>query len=673
MKHNFLRLFVCLVLALGLILGLCACQNDDNTDTGSTETNTSTSTDTASDTSSDTSSDAIIQHTVVFFIGSEKYTTQVINDGETIVPPMPFKAGYTLSPWLYGGEAYDVTSPVTGSMTLTASWMPNPVTITFNANGGAGTMEVQKTEVKGSVDLSSCGFTRVGYTFEGWATTADGSVFYKDEAKFHAGTVTEYTLYAVWSANTNKLYLDNCSPLSSDITELELKTDEELSLALKPSREYHKFLGWSKTKGGVVDFELNDVYKMGAEASYTLYAVWEAEAVVNQAIDVIKNNTSDYVIIYQRGNYADLELASSLANLIKNKYGITISCYDNTLIKQDKEIIIGSARELGYIVSYNTAKANDFYIGACENDLVIYAPNEYIYDYMLEIAEIEIFNGDDVSFSADGGFKYSASTYKDLTYAEYYKQKSGSYDYSKLLDIFKAKTYVAQDGTTLPYRIYVPSNYDPSKPMPVVTILHGAGERGTSNDVQLKNMVAKLFNQENSPYLNSIVIAPQCPNTNSDGSQARWVDWDWGLGNYSTASVPESNELRAVYELLSGLDERMATDTSRYYIMGLSMGGFGTWDMLARHGDMFAGAIAICGGGDPSKADELKNIPIYVVHGTNDPTVPFSGSQGMVAAIENAGGTLIEFDIRQGANHFVWDYVGDSTEIASWLFSQSKK
>ena len=676
MKHNILRLFICLALALGLILGLCACQNDNKSDTGSTQTNTNTNTDTSTDTSTDTdtdtSSDAVIQHTVIFFIGSEQYGTQLINDGETVSLPKPTKQGFTLSPWKCGGVEFDPSTPISKNMVLIASWVPVDVIISFDKNGGVGEMDTQKTKIKGAVSLNACSFTRQGYTFKGWATKPDGDVFYKDQEVFYAGTVTEYTLYAVWQANTNKLYLDSCTPLNPDIAEYEIKTDDEFTLSCEPYREYHKFLGWSKTRGGVVDFELNDIYKMGANDSYTLYAVWEALPVSNQAIDVIKNDTTDYVIIYQKDSAKEEALANALAKVIKDKYGITVSCFDSSYAKQEKEIIIGGAREQGYIVSYGIDTANDFYIGPCENDLVLYAPNEFLYDYMLEIASAEFFNGNDVSFSADGGFKYASSSYKSLNYAQYYMQKNGSFDYNKLLNVFSASTYLASDGTSMPYRIYVPSNYDPSKPFPVVTVLHGAGERGTDNSAQLKNMVAKLFNQENSPYLNSIVIAPQCPWTNSDGTEARWVDWNWEQGNYSTQSIAESNELNAVYELLSGLNDKMATDTSRYYIMGLSMGGFGTWDMLARHGDMFAGAVAICGGGDPSRADVLKDIPIYVVHGTNDPSVPFAGSQGMVAAIENAGGAIVEFDIRQGANHFVWDYVGESTDIAKWLFSKSK-
>jgi predicted peptidase len=89
-----------------------------------------------------------------------------------------------------------------------------------------------------------------------------------------------------------------------------------------------------------------------------------------------------------------------------------------------------------------------------------------------------------------------------------------------------------------------------------------------------------------------------------------------------------------------------------------------------RNPTVFAGAVALCGGADPSQASSLTTVPIWAVHGTNDPSVPYAGTQAMCSAIQNAGGENCYFDSRQGANHFVWDYVGQSTEIADWLFSQ---
>ena len=99
------------------------------------------------------------------------------------------------------------------------------------------------------------------------------------------------------------------------------------------------------------------------------------------------------------------------------------------------------------------------------------------------------------------------------------------------------------------------------------------------------------------------------------------------------------------------------------------MGGYGTWDMLVRHGDTFAAAVPLCGGGDASKADYLKNIPIWTYHGTADPTVRFEGTKGMVDAIVAAGGEKIKFNAVENAGHNIWTEATTNGELIDWLFA----
>ena len=215
----------------------------------------------------------------------------------------------------------------------------------------------------------------------------------------------------------------------------------------------------------------------------------------------------------------------------------------------------------------------------------------------------------------------------------------------------------------LPYRFYVPEDYNEDTAYPVFLFLHGAGERGSDNQSQLKNMVAELFNQTNSKYIDAIVVCPQCP------SGQQWVDTPWANGNYSVDAIPESNELATAYELVEWTKYNLSTDHNRYYMMGLSMGGFGTWDMIMRHRDSFTAAVALCGGADVSYAEYLKDFPIWAVHSSNDYSVPYAGTQAMCQALENAGSTVYTFETKS-SGHNVWGYAGGSTEIADWLFSQ---
>ena len=106
---------------------------------------------------------------------------------------------------------------------------------------------------------------------------------------------------------------------------------------------------------------------------------------------------------------------------------------------------------------------------------------------------------------------------------------------------------------------------------------------------------------------------------------------------------------------------------------GFSMGGYATWNLLMNHPDLFAAGIPMCGAGDPSKADILKDIPIWAIHGAKDPTVPVDGSRNMVDAIENAGGQLLHYTELPDNAHDVWNYTYENAEIFTWLLSQTKK
>ena len=206
--------------------------------------------------------------------------------------------------------------------------------------------------------------------------------------------------------------------------------------------------------------------------------------------------------------------------------------------------------------------------------------------------------------------------------------------------------------------------------MPVVLILHGAGERGSDNTSQLANYVPELFSQAKSPYWGAIVICPQCP------SGQQWVDTPWGNGNYSTETVKQSNELTAVLEILDEVKDTYSTDTNRYYVTGLSMGGFGTWDLIMRHPERFAAAIPICGGADVEKASVLVSMPIRTFHGINDTTVPYAGTDAMAKAIKAAAEAAgvksnIMFTPVLNAGHTIWSNIGTNGAHSNWMFSQS--
>ena len=162
-----------------------------------------------------------------------------------------------------------------------------------------------------------------------------------------------------------------------------------------------------------------------------------------------------------------------------------------------------------------------------------------------------------------------------------------------------------------------------------------------------------------------IFLVPQCP------TDELWVDWPWENGNYNLDEIPESKALSTVMKILNKVITDYAADTNRVYIMGISMGGFGTWDALVRHESTFAAGVPLCGGGDPSKAEILREIPIWCVHGTVDSAVPFAGTEEMYNTIIAAGGERITFEPMEGMNHNIWDYATTNGALIDWLFAQN--
>ena len=234
------------------------------------------------------------------------------------------------------------------------------------------------------------------------------------------------------------------------------------------------------------------------------------------------------------------------------------------------------------------------------------------------------------------------------------------------VDVYEAftKETFEYEGTKLPYRLYVPEDFDATKKYPLVLFLHGAGERGEDNEAQLKNAVQILFDREDKLIQDAIVVAPQCPVDN------QWVDTPWENGNYSVAEIPESNELATAVELVKSLADIYPCDPARLYVMGISMGGFGTWDVLMRHNDIFAAGIPICGGADPEMAEIFMETPVFTFHGTADTTVPYDGTAEMVGTIEDLGSRVVNFISYNNDGHGIWDKAAREEGLMEWLFSQ---
>ena len=219
----------------------------------------------------------------------------------------------------------------------------------------------------------------------------------------------------------------------------------------------------------------------------------------------------------------------------------------------------------------------------------------------------------------------------------------------------------------LPYRLYIHEEYDQDKKYPVLLFLHGSGERGDDNDLQINAVIPTMFIDEVSPVYGSIVIVPQCP------LDCQWVDTPWEDGSHSKDEIPQSRELSSVLLAVQEVFEKYSCDKSRFYVVGLSMGGYGTWDVITRHPEMVAAAVPICGAGDPSKASVIADIPIRAYHGDLDDEVPVSGSRDMTAALTKANAADFVYKEWIGYGHAVWNESLSEPGLAEWIYSQKKR
>jgi predicted peptidase len=128
--------------------------------------------------------------------------------------------------------------------------------------------------------------------------------------------------------------------------------------------------------------------------------------------------------------------------------------------------------------------------------------------------------------------------------------------------------------------------------------------------------------------------------------------------------------LDEVVEVIQALLEKLPIDSRRIYLTGLSMGGFGAWELAGRCPELFAAVAPICGGGRPSEASRLTHVSVWAVHGRNDDVVPVACSRDMVAAIRQAGGSPKYSEV-EGVGHNCWSFAyGDESGLLDWMFSQ---
>jgi predicted peptidase len=181
------------------------------------------------------------------------------------------------------------------------------------------------------------------------------------------------------------------------------------------------------------------------------------------------------------------------------------------------------------------------------------------------------------------------------------------------------------DKTLQPYRLFVPSAYDPAKPAPLLVALHGMG--GDENS--MFNTYADGRLQREAERTGMLVACPK---------------------GRDSASMYRDAAAQDVLDTVADVRRAWAVDGARIYLMGHSMGGYGTWSLAMAHPGVFAAIGPIAGGGNPAGVAAIARIPMYVVHGDNDKTVPVQQSRVMVQAARAAGARVVYVEVKGGGH-----------------------
>ena len=227
-------------------------------------------------------------------------------------------------------------------------------------------------------------------------------------------------------------------------------------------------------------------------------------------------------------------------------------------------------------------------------------------------------------------------------------------------------------GTSYRYQVYLPDNWARNQKWPVILFLHGYGERGSDGLLQTDVGLAHAI-RLNRSHFPAVVVIPQCP-------MDRW----W------TQQQMEEMALAT----LAAATKDFKGDPKHTYLTGLSMGGFGTWDIASRYPGKFAAIVPVCGAiildadllkrfpdlakdaypDEPSSyatvAKKIGKTPVWIFHGGADDTVPVENSRKMNEALKAAGGD-VRYTEYPGVGHNSWDKAYTEPDLMPWLLSKS--
>ncbi len=225
-------------------------------------------------------------------------------------------------------------------------------------------------------------------------------------------------------------------------------------------------------------------------------------------------------------------------------------------------------------------------------------------------------------------------------------------------------SFTSSNGKNYHYSVALPDNFDENKEYPLLMYLHGLG--GDTLFTVYENFLESVFRKNEC-----IVIAPIAYMAEEDF----WVDYSAvaeGLAshtlcsNYTQSKYEMTDALRFAIELYASYCEKY--NVIRSFIVGYSMGAYGTWDLITRCPGLFDAAVPVSGAGDASKGEILKDQLIWAFHGNADATVDYMGTKNMYDAVLAVGGEKMKYTEYEGGDHGIC-YLAYN-ESLPWLFGE---
>lgn len=234
-------------------------------------------------------------------------------------------------------------------------------------------------------------------------------------------------------------------------------------------------------------------------------------------------------------------------------------------------------------------------------------------------------------------------------------------------DLFAARTTLLTQGEfadePFGYRLLTPPSIEPGRQFPLVLFLHGRDQRGVDNVAQLKFLPTWMAEPHRRAEFPCFLLAPQCR------PDRYWVETTRAFDR-AAPRQPPGPQMQAVINMLEEVLGEFPVDRQRLYLTGLSMGGFGCWDLATRLAERWAAVAPICGGGDELYADRLVGVPVWAWHGADDDVVPVAKTRRMIEAIRTAGGQPRYTELA-GIGHDSWTAAyTDPQGVLPWMFAQ---